>query len=142
VDDRIERRIDSIEDWINLLREIHTEKEGTKVVREAKENLLRKVSEAVIDIASRIIALQSFERPDTYADYFEVLEDEEIITTDLSKRLKEMAKFRNLVVHQYHKIEMEELNSIIEEDLEDIEKFVSQVERHGNSEWRAKSPTK
>lgn len=127
MDERIESRIDSIQEWIDLLLEIHGSREETEVIREAKENLLRKTVEAVIDIASRMIALESFRRPDTYAEYFTVLEEKDIITEDLSKSLGEMARFRNLMIHQYHKIELEELDSIIDEDLEDIQKFIPQI---------------
>ncbi len=128
MDERIESRIDSIQNWIDTLLEIHKSEEDDSIVREAKENLLRKIVEAVIDIASRLIALNSFRRPETYAEYFKVLEEKDVITSDLSKSLKEMAQFRNLLVHQYNKIKLEELNSIIETDLEDVKLFISQIE--------------
>ena len=127
MDEKIESRIDSIQGWNQLLLQIHDAREDTDIVQEAKENLLRKIVEAVIDIASRIIALEEFRRPDTYAEYFEVLQEEGIIDVDLSKSLMEMTQFRNLMIHQYHKIELEELNSIIDHDLEDIQDFISQL---------------
>ncbi|MEF8874014.1 MAG: HepT-like ribonuclease domain-containing protein [Candidatus Thermoplasmatota archaeon] len=127
MDERIESRIDSIQEWMHLLNDIHGSKVREDITREAKENLLRKIVEAVIDIASRIIAVNGFKRPETYAEYFDLLNEKNIITEDLSKSLVEMAQFRNLITHQYHRIDVEELDSIIEEDLEDISKFISQV---------------
>jgi len=103
-------------------------------VQEAKENLIRKIVEAVIDVASRIIALEEFRRPDSYAEYFEVLQEEGVITENLSKSLIEMAQFRNLMIHQYHKIKLEELDSIIDDDLEDIQEFISQLINLGKEE--------
>lgn len=119
---------------MELLGEIHGSHAKTDVVREAKENLLRKIVEGVIDIASRLIALNEFRRPDTYAQYFRVLEEKGVITEDLSKSLGEMAQFRNLMIHQYHRVELEELDSIIEEDLGDIQKFVSQIAEYEENE--------
>ncbi len=112
---------------MDLLNDIHGSKVREDITREAKENLLRKIVEAVIDIASRIIAVNGFKRPETYAEYFDLLHEKNIITEDLCKSLVEMAQFRNLITHQYHRIDVEELDSIIEEDLEDISKFISQV---------------
>lgn len=90
--------------------------------------MLRKIVEAVIDIASRLISLNEFSRPDTYSEYFEILQENGVISQDLAINLKEMARFRNLVVHQYHKIKLEEINTIIDEDLEDISQFIESVE--------------
>jgi len=119
---------------MELLNEIHSSKSKTEVVREAKENLLRKIVEGVIDIASRLIALNGFRRPDTYAEYFKVLKEKGVITEDLSESLGEMAQFRNLMIHQYHRIQLEELDSIIEEDLKDIQEFVSHVIKYQKKE--------
>ncbi len=119
---------------MELLNEIHSSKSKTEVVREAKENLLRKIVEGVIDIASRLIALNGFRRPDTYAEYFKVLKEKGVITEDLSESLGEMAQFRNLMIPQYHRIQLEELDSIIEEDLKDIQEFVSHVIKYQKKE--------
>ena len=135
MDEKIESRIDSIQRWKKLLLQIHDSREDTEVVHEAKENLLRKIVEAVIDIASRIIALEEFRRPDTYSEYFEVLQEEDVVSEDLSKSLVEMAQFRNLMIHQYHKIKLEELNSIIDDDLGDIQNFISQLIKYYEGEY-------
>ncbi len=131
MDEKIESRIDSIDEWINLLSKIQKSKEKTDLVKEAKENLIRKTVEAVIDIASRLIALEGLERPDAYSKYFKVLEKNEIIQEDLAESLAEMAQFRNMITHQYHKIDHEQLDMIIEEDIEDIRRFISMVIEYG-----------
>jgi len=130
MDERIEEKANRVRNYLNLLEEIHESKEKSAVVREAKENLIRKSVEAVIDIASRLIALNELRRPDTYADYFQVLKDEGFISETLAANLKEMARFRNLITHQYHTIELKELNTIIDEDLEDIYQFIKSIEQY------------
>ncbi len=127
MDEKIESRIDYIDEWLSLLSEIQGSKEKTDLVKEAKENLIRKTVEGVIDIASRLIALEGLERPDAYSKYFKVLEKKGIIQEELAESLAEMARFRNMITHQYHKIDHEQLDSIIEDDIEDIRRFISEV---------------
>jgi len=43
------------------------------------------------------------------------------------KKLMEMAGYRNRIVHFYHEITNEELYAILQNDLKDIEQFVSEI---------------
>jgi uncharacterized protein YutE (UPF0331/DUF86 family) len=124
----IEERIDIIQEKQDLLHSIYSETNYSDRDREAVENCLRKIVSASIDIASRIIAVNGFRRPDNYAEYFEVLEEEQIIDEELSQKLQKMAKFRNVIIHQYHQVSFDQLEEIIENDLNDIEKFLKAVE--------------
>ena len=133
MDDRIEEKMERIEEYFSRLDEVRDTAEGI-AKEESEENLVRKIVSATIDIASRMIALEGGGRPDTYAEYFSELKNREIIDEELSNKLKEMARFRNLVVHQYHRIEQEQLDKIIENDLDDIQKFLTQVDKYYNSE--------
>jgi len=40
-----------------------------------------------------------------------------------------MARFRNLLVHRYGKIDDERIWTILQEDLKDFELFISKIER-------------
>lgn len=128
LDEKIEKRIDLIEDKKELLEKIYRDTEESARDKEAIENCLRKIVSAVIDIASRLISLEGFRRPETYADYFLVLEEEGIIPKKLKTDLQEMAAFRNLLVHQYSQVDFEKLREIVEEDLQDTEKFVQNIQ--------------
>lgn len=57
--------------------------------------------QACIDLGAHILADFPKAQPDTYADVFRLLADENIITPDLSANLQRMAGFRNLLVHGY-----------------------------------------
>jgi len=133
MDDRIEEKMEKIEEYFSRLDEVRDTAEGI-AKEESEENLVRKIVSATIDIASRMIALEGGGRPDTYAEYFSELKNREIIDEELSNKLKEMARFRNLVVHQYHRIEQEQLDEIIENDLDDVQTFLTQVDKYYNSE--------
>lgn len=57
--------------------------------------------QACIDLGAHILADFPKTQPETYADVFRLLADENIITAELSVTLQKMAGFRNLLVHGY-----------------------------------------
>jgi len=84
--------------------------------------------ETCFDIANHIIPVFDFRRPTSYSDAFEVLKENKIIDESLAERLKEMAKFRNFLVHRYAFAQKKEkLIEIVNHDIKDIEEFVRVV---------------
>jgi uncharacterized protein YutE (UPF0331/DUF86 family) len=51
------------------------------------------------------------------SDISEVLKENKIINENLAKRLKEMSKFRNFLVHRYPFVQKEKLIEIAKHDL-------------------------
>jgi uncharacterized protein YutE (UPF0331/DUF86 family) len=62
-----------------------------------------------------------------YADVFAVLEENKILSKNFSRRLQEMAKFRNVLVHRYAIVNKGKLLEIAKKDIKDIIKFVKLV---------------
>jgi len=67
--------------------------------------------------------------PESYAETFKVLAEANVIEEELSKRLMEMAKFRNRLVHIYWEVDDELIYSIIKEDINDVEEFLASYTR-------------
>ena len=91
-------------------------KEGLKNYRNelaAKHALLESI-EACIDISNHIISAKGFRK---------------IISKKLAERLKEMAKFRNVLVHKYAIVDKKRLLRIMKEDVRDIEEFIKEIMR-------------
>ena len=127
----INAKIDIIEKNLNLLKEISNEEEENFIsnfrdIQAAKHSLQESI-ESCIDISNHIISSNGFQRAETYSEIFEILSKKKIIPEKLSKKLQDMSKFRNLLVHQYGKVDEEELYSIMKEDLKDIEEFVKTI---------------
>ncbi|OGX14679.1 MAG: hypothetical protein A2166_06205 [Omnitrophica WOR_2 bacterium RBG_13_41_10] len=80
-----------------------------------------------IDIASHIISDQSWPVPDTLAGLFEILMEHEIISEELSNRLKEMVGFRNIIIHEYGTLDLDKVYNILNQDIQDIYSFMKQV---------------
>ena len=79
--------------------------------------------ECCLDVANHIIAAQGFRAPKDYADAFKVLEENEIFNADLGTKLRQMAKFRNRLVHLYGEIDNAYVYHLIMNDLKDILDF-------------------
>ena len=62
--------------------------------------------QSCMDIASHIVADESWGVPGTSKDLFEFLRQHRVITAALSAETKEVVGFRNLVVHAYDKLDL------------------------------------
>jgi uncharacterized protein YutE (UPF0331/DUF86 family) len=83
--------------------------------------------ECCLDVANHIIAAERFRVPKDYADSFKVIEEQALVPEDLGKRLQQMAKFRNRLVHLYGAIDDSNVHKYINKDVKDLLKFKSFV---------------
>lgn len=86
----------------------------------AKYNLIVAV-ESLIDLCNHVIAQEKLGKPEDYADVFRIIGSQLALKDDFIKRLEKMAKFRNLVVHLYWKVDNAEVYSIVKNNLDDFD---------------------
>jgi len=79
--------------------------------------------ETCLDVAGHIISDEGFRVPETYADMFRILIENQILEKSQSEPLQKMAKFRNIVVHQYEKVDPTIVIGILRNNLGDFEKY-------------------
>jgi uncharacterized protein YutE (UPF0331/DUF86 family) len=79
--------------------------------------------EACVDVAGHIISDGGFRTPTSYSDAFKVLHENEILAAGLFVKMERMAKFRNIVVHHYDKIDAEIVVGILKRDVDDFLSF-------------------
>jgi len=84
------------------------------------ERTLQMMIETCADIAGHIIADKGFRIPKSYADTFKVLQEEKILNKKLYAVMEKIAKFRNIVVHHYDKVDAEIVTAILKKDLADF----------------------
>ena len=90
----------------------------------AKYNLQSTI-EAMLDIANHIISRKELGNPETNAESFRLLEENNIIDKELLSIFIKMAKFRNRVVHLYDEIDDEQIYEIISNNLDDYKSFIN-----------------
>lgn len=105
----IESKISSILNYLKILKSYqrYSEEEikNDLTLRGAVERYLYLLSQATIDLAESLIALKDFRRPNTYSEAFHILQEENLILQDLTEKLISMAKFRNIIAHDYENLD-------------------------------------
>lgn len=79
--------------------------------------------ETCVDIANHIVSDKGMRPPRSYADTFKVLMENAVITPDIFAVMEKMAKFRNIVVHQYEGVDAEIVIAILKKHLNDFDRY-------------------
>ena len=125
--ERVLAKIDQIEGYLRELREIVPKDFVTyqKKVdkRRACERLLQLSVEAVIDVCRLLVTGLRLGIPSEEDDLFEKLEIAGIISPQVEEKLKEMKGFRNILVHEYTRIDDKIVYQVARTKLRDFEAF-------------------
>jgi uncharacterized protein YutE (UPF0331/DUF86 family) len=119
----VRNKLEHLEEYINDLEEyqdLSLEKlTGDKVLFRYLERTIHLAVESVLDIGSHIISDERLGNPKFNSEIIEILAENNIIKENVEGYIK-MAKFRNIIVHDYAEIDPEILLMIIKENLSDL----------------------
>ncbi len=85
---------------------------------------LQRACEFSLDLCNHLIKTRKLGVPQNSKQTFEILEQEKVISPELSKRMTNMVGFRNIAVHEYSKLDIQIVKSILENRLQDFRDFV------------------
>jgi uncharacterized protein YutE (UPF0331/DUF86 family) len=127
----VEARLKLLAEYTNDLRELQSvnleEYQENKLVRKAVERTLHTAIEACLDIGHHIIAQEGFRSPEDNKDVFVVLGEEGVLSHTLASRLVDMARFRNLLVHEYTHLDNTVVYGILKRRLSDFDEFAQAI---------------
>jgi len=128
---KVIKKIQFIKDQVEMLKRISNRPKeefiGDAILPAAATRYLQIAIEAMIDLANHIVSRNHWGIPKTYGEAFQIMHKKGLIAeSDLQVCLK-MVKFRNRAVHLYDDINDEEIYSIIRNNLDDFEKYISAV---------------
>ena len=123
----IMKKLASLADYRQQLREfsgisVRQYRDDWKVQR-IVERTLQMMIEMCTDIANHLIADLGLRTPQTYAETFRILGEEAILSREQAQVMEKMAKFRNVVVHQYEAVDAEIVVLILNRHLVDFDDF-------------------
>ena len=98
--------------------------------RRACERLLQVSIEAVIDVCHLLVTGLRLGIPAEEDDLFEKLEAAGIVSPQTSETLKEMKGFRNILVHEYARLEDRIVYEVARTKLGDFETFKQEILRY------------
>ncbi len=97
------------------------------VLLSAVERNLHIAIECILDIGNHIIAEKGFETPEDTRDIIRILEEEGVIPSDFADRIKGVAGFRNILVHEYTGIDYKLLHDYLTQRLNDFRDFAMYI---------------
>jgi uncharacterized protein YutE (UPF0331/DUF86 family) len=84
---------------------------------------LQRACEASIDAAMHVVRSRSLGVPQQSRDAFEMLREDGLLDDELCRCMQAMVGFRNVAVHDYRKLSMAILRSILDKRLGDFRQF-------------------
>lgn len=124
----IENKISSIKKYLKILEDYkdYSQKdiENDLTIRGAVERYLYLASQAVIDLAESVIAFKNFRKPTTMGENFDILTEEKVISKELAEKMIKLTGFRNIMAHDYEKVDYGIVYDILQNGLKDIEEFL------------------
>lgn len=95
-----------------------------------QESILFNIQMAVqncIDIAAHIISEEGFGVPGSTSEMFYLLEDNGYLDGDTTEKMIKAVGFRNLMVHEYGKIELDQVFEIARKDIRDLHDYIKAI---------------
>ena len=129
--DFIQRKTDRLVEYITDLEDQRNisvaDWETNKMLRNHLERTLQKTVESCLDIGKHLIAGMNLRTPEDYKDIMVILTEAGILPQEKLSKFKKMAQFRNIIVHDYEKIDPHIILNILRQDLDDLRLFARAI---------------
>ena len=131
---RVRQKAADIRQALLMLRTLSSRSEAefladAVVVAAAKYELLV-AAEAALDLCGHICAKRLGKAPVAYPNCFQLLAEGGVISVETGRRLAAMARFRNLLLHQYGEIDDKRLYSLLKDHRGDLDTYLAEIGRH------------
>jgi len=88
---------------------------------------IERSAQACMDMGTHVIRKKKLGIPQTSREIFSILEEFNYIDKETSSKLQAMVGFRNIAVHDYQKLNLDIVRSIVEHRLDDFLSFSAQL---------------
>lgn len=132
-EEKIARKIKNMLGYMDFLKKHSTsEKELLEdyLLKSAIERNLQLAIESALDIGEVMISSEDLEKPEDYQSIIIILGKEGIIPVQFAERFSEAAKLRNILVHMYTEIDPAMISQILENNLDDFDKYAQYIARY------------
>ncbi|MFZ4858326.1 MAG: type VII toxin-antitoxin system HepT family RNase toxin [Desulfuromonadaceae bacterium] len=126
-------KVTTIEKCINKVKEKRSASIDEFMVDEDSQDIvlfnLMQAIQGCVDMAAHIVSDEGYGMAGCMNDFFYLLRGRNIISVYLQEKLISAVGFRNLVVHEYAKLNLNQVYYIATHGIGDLEEFVSIVVR-------------
>jgi len=130
---KILEKLESFREYMKYLRQLRQEVKNEKIFLADfhlfgnTERYLQLSIQAIIDISHLIIIDLGLKRPQDNYEAISILFERRIISENSAKNLTKMVGLRNILVHEYGKIDRKLIYKILKERIEELENFKKQI---------------
>jgi uncharacterized protein YutE (UPF0331/DUF86 family) len=140
--DEISSKLEQLGEYVRILKTYQnrtlTDLNEDFTLRGAVERYLGLALQCSLDIGEMIISMEKLRKPETYRDVIEILGENGILSKNFAQRFAFAAGFRNVLIHMYSDIDVEEVHQFLQENLGDFDEFARSIaehlEKHGKSQ--------
>ncbi|MFC1878007.1 DUF86 domain-containing protein [Thermodesulfobacteriota bacterium] len=90
---------------------------------------LQKAIQGCIDMAAHIISDEDLGLPGSTNEMFYLLEDSGYLDRDLTEKMVQAVGFRNLIAHEYEKLDLERVYKVAQKDILDLHAYIKAILR-------------
>lgn len=130
-DDVILNKASSIERCLHRIKEEYAGNDQNLVENQTKQDAiilnLQRACETAIDLAMYVVSQRKLGVPQDSRDAFSLLQTAGILPADLVQRMQRMVGFRNVAVHEYARLNLDVVRTIITKQLDDFRTFSSTI---------------
>lgn len=107
---------------------------STALEQAALERLTQMMIESILDVGNAMIDGFIMRDPGSYEDIIDILEDEKVISIDMSQDLKVMVQYRKTLVQDYTRIDHEDVKNTFSRILPSIKQVSESVRQYLTNE--------
>ena len=122
--------LDKLKHELNKLNSMEFDLEDILSDEDIQDLVNRRMQVAIetcIDIATMLVACLQLKRSDEAGDVFRELARAKILTSELAEKMAKAVGFKNVLVHEYVKIDYKKVFRAKNENLDDLRKFAGEV---------------
>ncbi len=125
------KRLESCLEKLKKIAQTHTKQEflASGDLQDIAERNLQIAAQCCIDIGNHIISVKKASFPKGYGEIFVKLYEIGVIDEETSQKMSRIAGFRNILVHDYLKVDHE----IVFDNLQDLDVFIDFVNQVNQS---------
>jgi len=134
----IANRISKLREYIKTLEDLQRtpleEFLSSPTIRYATERCLHLAIECIINIGNHIISALQLRKPEEYWEIATILGENEIVPKEFAEHLARMIRFRNILVHNYVRLDPSKVHAFLQNRLEDFRLFINYIIKFIKSE--------
>jgi uncharacterized protein YutE (UPF0331/DUF86 family) len=128
---KIKTKLQRLDEYLEYLKELRKASQARFLadhhIYGLAERYLQLSVQIVIDVGQMLIVAKNLRRPENNQDIFVILGGKKKISKSLEERLTGIANFRNILVHDYEKLDHKKVYNHLQASLKDFTDFKKQI---------------